>query len=96
LLHRGDAPERAPEVLEARLQRLHETPATPSDAASIGDHIRNIWGRITALGKPLILGLAILASAAGIAVYLLTTWVWAAVIWLKRRRRLRERRPPIK
>ena len=96
LLHRGDAPERAPEVLEARLQQLHETSATPSDVTSIGDHIRNIWGRITALGKPLILGLAILASAAGIAVYLLTTWVWTAVIWLKRRRRLRERRQTIR
>ena len=96
LLHRGDAPIRAPEALEARLQQLHETPATPSDVTSIGDHIRNIWRRITALGKPLILGLAILATAAGIAVYLLTTWVWAAMIWLKRRRRLRERRQIIK
>ena len=96
LLHRGDGPVRSPDVLEARLQQLHEAPAPIVEANGVGGHIRAIWTRITALGKPLILGLVILATATGVGVYLLTTWVWAAMIWLKRRRRLVRRREPVK
>ena len=96
LLHRGDGPVRSPDVLEARLQQLHEAPAPIVEANGVAGHIRAIWTRITALGKPLILGLVILATATGVGVYLLTTWVWAAMIWLKRRRRLVRRREPVK
>jgi len=96
LLHRGDGPVRSPDVLEARLQQLHEAPAPIVEANGVAGHIRAISTRITALGKPLILGLVILATATGVGVYLLTTWVWAAMIWLKRRRRLVRRREPVK
>ena len=96
LLHRGDGPVRSPDVLEARLQQLHEAPAPIVEANGVAGHIHAIWTRITALGKPLILGLVILATATGVGVYLLTTWVWAAMIWLKRRRRLVRRREPVK
>jgi hypothetical protein len=33
--------------------------------------------------------LAIVATLTGIMVYLLTSWIWALMIWLKRRKRLR-------
>ena len=47
LLHRGDGPVRSPDVLEARLQQLHEAPAPIVEANGVAGHIRAIWTRIT-------------------------------------------------
>jgi uncharacterized protein len=47
--------------------------------------------RILSIGRPLLLGLAILAVLCGIASYLLVSWIWVLrVLWMRRRRR-RER-----
>ncbi len=42
LLHRGDGPVRSPDVLEARLQQLHEAPAPIVEANGVGGHIRAV------------------------------------------------------
>jgi uncharacterized protein (DUF2062 family) len=44
--------------------------------------------RLTGVGKPLLLGLAILSTAVGIVTYVLVSAVWTlAVMWRRRRRR---------
>lgn len=45
--------------------------------------------RMKAIGKPLLLGLAILACAAGLTAYALVSWAWALRVRWRRRRRLR-------
>lgn len=45
--------------------------------------------RVLGVGKPLLLGLAILASAVGVLTYFAVSWVWALKVWYTRRRRLR-------
>lgn len=46
------------------------------------------WERVRGVGKPLVLGLAILATAVGMLTYLLVTWIWyARVLWTRRQRR---------
>lgn len=45
--------------------------------------------RVLGVGKPLLLGLAILASAVGVLTYFVVSWAWALKVWYTRRRRLR-------
>ena len=48
--------------------------------------------RVTGVGKPLALGLAIFAVVAGVGAYWLITWAWwARIIWQRRRRLARRR-----
>ncbi len=49
------------------------------------------WRSLLGVGKPLVVGLAIFAVAAGVGVYLLITWVWWARTHWRRRQRLRRR-----
>lgn len=49
------------------------------------------WRRIANVGKPLLLGLAIFASVAGVLSYLLVSGIWHLKVRLQRRRRLRGR-----
>lgn len=46
-----------------------------------------LWKRITAMGKPLLLGLAILATLMGLLSYGVTSLIWHGWTWFKRRRR---------
>lgn len=46
-----------------------------------------LWHRITALGKPLLLGLAIIASVMGVLSYVMIALVWRAWRWYTRRKR---------
>ena len=52
----------------------------------------DFWHWVTNVGKPLVVGLAIVASVAGVAVYVLVNTLWVWKVRLKRRRRLRRRR----
>lgn len=45
--------------------------------------------RLKAVGKPLLLGLALLASVAGVVAYAIVSWAWAMRVLWRRRRRLR-------
>lgn len=49
------------------------------------------WERVAALGKPLLLGMAVMASAVGLATYLIANWLLALKIVWQRRQRLRRR-----
>ena len=51
--------------------------------------------RLKAVGKPLVLGLVLLASVAGVVAYAIVSWAWAMRVLWRRRRRLRDaqRRP---
>jgi uncharacterized protein (DUF2062 family) len=44
--------------------------------------------RVLSVGKPLLLGLALMASATGVLAYFAVSWVWALRVWWTRRRRL--------
>jgi uncharacterized protein (DUF2062 family) len=45
------------------------------------------WQRISSLGKPLLVGLALYATLAGFLVYALITFAWRIWVWQRRRRR---------
>ncbi|MFX5522003.1 hypothetical protein ABTD78_22305, partial [Acinetobacter baumannii] len=48
--------------------------------------------RVLGVGKPLVLGLALMASVAGLLFYFGVSWVWALRTRLIRRRRVRAAR----
>ena len=66
-------------------------PATaPPPAAVPGESWwRMAQRRVLGVGKPLVLGLALMASATGVLAYFAVSWVWAMRVWWIRRRRLR-------
>ncbi len=45
--------------------------------------------RVLGVGKPLLLGLAILACSVGVLTYFAVSWLWTLKVWWTRRRRLR-------
>ncbi|MEO8419447.1 MAG: DUF2062 domain-containing protein [Methylophilaceae bacterium] len=52
--------------------------------------LTSTWDRVTVVGKPLLLGLAIMASAMGLLAYLIVTWLWrlkTGLAWRRRRRK---------
>lgn len=48
-----------------------------------------VWRRVTGVGKPLLLGMATMATVCGLITYFAIAWLWALKIWWTRRRRLR-------
>ena len=74
--------EGKPRVTEASLEPRGE---------GIGPLLAFWWGRITALGRPLLLGLAILACTMGLSAYLLITLLWRLKISWAWRQRKRQR-----
>ncbi len=64
-----------------------------AEAAAVEPLPRDSWlgraiARILSIGRPLLLGLTILAVLCGIASYLAVSWIWVArVMWQRRRRR---------
>lgn len=66
------APEFPPDIQKATLPQHPHQP---------------MWSRISALGKPLLLGLVILATLMGLLSYSLTSLAWHGWTWFKRRRR---------
>ncbi len=53
--------------------------------------VRKTWDGITALGKPLLLGMALMATTAGLLTYVLASWALALNVRWQRWRRLRQR-----
>jgi hypothetical protein len=64
---------------------LHDAAQATADASWWQQLKRGLAG----VGKPLLLGLVIMASSIGLLTYFLISWVWAAKVWWTRRRRLR-------
>jgi uncharacterized protein (DUF2062 family) len=70
-------------------------PATEPEVAreGIGGWLSQTWERLRGQGKPLLLGLAVMATAMGATVYLLVSAAWWLKIRWKRHQRLRHRTP---
>lgn len=69
-----------------------QAPPIPSDiqkAALPHNPHPPMWSRVSALGKPLLLGLSILATLMGLLSYGITSLAWHGWTWFKRRRRRR-------
>lgn len=92
VLGSGEAP--AQDLDEERLVE-ELTAATEEEPASLSlvDRLKRWLAQIGQVGKPLFTGLAILAIACGLAVYVLTDALWRLRVRWVRRRRLAMRSP---
>lgn len=73
-------------ILGEEAPRQAAAPAAPREPGALG-WAAHWWERIAALGRPLLLGMAVMASAAGLAAWLLATWLWRLKVWWDWRRR---------
>lgn len=55
--------------------------------AVLPPHHKPMWQRVSDMGKPLLLGLTILATLMGLLSYAVTSLAWHGWTWFKRRRR---------
>lgn len=79
-----------PQQIEAALAEHPEL----DDNASWKDQLSQSWRKLTTVGKPLVVGLALVATTMGLVVYLVTGWVWTYRTRRARRQRLARRWPP--
>jgi uncharacterized protein len=69
-----------------------ELTVVPEDEDPVVGWWTRAWGAITALGRPLMLGLVIMATASGLLTYVLITLIWRVKTTLAWQRRRRDRR----
>ncbi len=66
-------------------------PASPGEDAALAAGVPpqdvRLWQRLTKVGKPLLLGLSIIAIVMGVLSYAMVTLAWHGWTWYKRRRR---------
>lgn len=84
--------EKAPtdREIESELQAAQEAPPA---IEGLGNRTRHAFKQLTTVGKPLVVGLAIVASLSGIAVYFLVSGIWILRTRWQRNKRLRSRTP---
>jgi len=63
--------------------------AAQAEASTDGSWLARTWGRITGVGKPLLLGLVLFACGFGLLTWFVVDWIWRARVLWRRRRRLR-------
>lgn len=81
-----------PALTEAEAAReLEQVQADAAGQAGNATGLRKWWQQLGAVGKPLILGLAILATASGLLVYFLVTLAWGLKTRWARRARVKRR-----
>ena len=73
-------------ILGEEAPRQDAAPAAPREPGVLG-WLAYWWDRIAALGRPLLLGMAIMATTTGLAAWLLVTWLWRLKVWWDWRRR---------
>lgn len=78
----------------AQLLAQQTAPVADSDDLGLWERVQVAWQQLGAVGKPLLLGLAILATLTGFSAYFLISGLWALKIRWSRRRRLRQRQAP--
>ncbi len=71
---------------DATMPEVAQAPEPIPNESWLGQAVR----RIAAVGKPLLLGLAIFSVTLGLLSYVLVSWLWTMRVRLKRRRRLNE------
>lgn len=74
--------------IETELQEAQKEPAAMQGLSS---RLRHAFMQLTTVGKPLVVGLAIVACLSGIAVYFLVSGVWILRTRWQRSKRLRSR-----
>lgn len=84
--------EKAPtdREIESELQAAQEAPAA---IEGLGNRARHAFKQLSTVGKPLVVGLAIVASLSGIVVYFLVSGIWILRTRWQRSKRLRSRTP---
>lgn len=76
---------------EQAMQVLEQAQAEPEALNGLTDRVQ-YWARhLSTVGKPLVVGLAIVASASGLLVYFLASGLWVLKTRWSRRKRLRQR-----
>lgn len=65
----------------------HEKSADDLHAAGLPKEEVRLWQRMSSVGKPLLLGLAIIATLMGLLSYALIALAWHGWTWFKRRKR---------
>ena len=83
----GEKPATEAEVL-AVLAKVQDQPV---QANGFIDHMRRAWQRLKSTGKPLVVGLAVVATVSGLTAYFVISGVWILKTRWTRKRRLRER-----
>lgn len=68
-------------------------PAVDDEDLGLWEQVQLAWQQLGNVGKPLLLGLLILASLTGLSAYFLISGLWALKIRWSRRRRVRQRQP---
>ncbi|MDM7942561.1 MAG: DUF2062 domain-containing protein [Hydrogenophaga sp.] len=76
--------------IESQLQTVQESPPV---AQGWGERLSHGLQQLGTVGKPLVVGLAIVASLSGIAVYFLASGIWVLRTRWMRSKRLRARMP---
>lgn len=83
----GEKPATEAEVL-AVLAKVQDQPI---QANGFIDHVRRAWQRLKSAGKPLVVGLAVVATVSGLTAYFVISGMWILKTRWTRKRRLRER-----
>ncbi len=84
---RTSSPEEAATAL-AKVQSSANGEQVPTEKA-----LKRWWQRFAEVGKPLVIGLGIVATAAGLLSYAVVSLVWTARVRWQRHRRLNQRGP---
>lgn len=81
-----------PELSEAAAAQVLETSqAETPRVQGLSGHLAHWWTYLSTVGKPLVVGLAIVATASGVLVYFLASLVWVLKTRWTRRKRLARR-----
>jgi uncharacterized protein (DUF2062 family) len=84
-------PPPSDEELAQLLAQQKAPPAAETEAQGLWEQVQGAWRQLGNVGKPLLLGLAMLAIVVGFSAYFLISGVWALKIRWSRRRRVRQR-----
>jgi uncharacterized protein (DUF2062 family) len=85
-------PEPTAEELESLMAQ--STPSPEVEALGFIDRMQNAWQRLGQVGKPLFVGLGIVATLSGLLTYALVHWMWLIRVRVARWRRIRKMRNP--
>ena len=85
-------PEPTVEDLESLMAQT--TPTPEIEALGFIDRIQNAWQRLGQVGKPLFVGLGIVATLSGLLTYAVVHWMWLIRVRVARWRRIRKMRNP--
>lgn len=85
--------EPSPEELAALKAKTASQEGMP-EGLSFTERLKHAWKQLGAVGKPLFVGLSIVATISGIATYFLVHWIWLVRVRIARWRRIRKMRNP--